>query len=496
MKNLQHKYIFILLLIVQVIINSCSRSGYRLNVFRSYHDSPVGVDSLVIAKSDSIIKYLFVDFSSERKANEFAREAQIELSSADSTWKLIRINRDSTNRFMVSSADSIEKPQQEFSLAVKKILSRLEIAERRFQQSIKLNPFLLRSTDGLAQTYILRAQIEKPEIYYAMAAAILLDLVQNEKSEHILFYRLGECYFQLGKWDEAFSNYHQAEKIFVGTKSFAKTGFFETRSEDFHKIELLFNYLYSQAVCLARMYQADKALTIIKRAKDIAPNMDLRKIAERFEDWINWDRGNIYTAEQKNQVLSLINEKNYLDASVKFEALKSQLSDSFAIAEIEWRIAGLEFRYLNKKEQACDRLLNIIENYHNFSYYPNRATIDFNTYLNDCGVMHYHLGMEFIEKTNFKQAQKYLERGSKIEWHGRHKCQLELAKLSRHDPQTSLTLIDQVLTTDSSLTGQEKLTALEIKLGALKKLGSNHRNEAKQVYDEIRELQNKLTSNK
>ena len=106
-------------------------------------------------------------------------------------------------------------------------------------------------------------------------------------------------------------------------------------------------------------------------------------------------------------------------------------------------------------------------------------------------IAHYHLGMEFIEKTDYKQAQKYLEQGANIDWYGNYKCQLELAKLNRHDPQISLSLIEKVLTTESALTEVEKLTALEIKLGALKKLGSHHRIEAKQVYNQIRELQNK-----
>ena len=491
MKTSQCKNIIIVIILFYIIFISCNRASYRLPVFRIHNDSPVGVDSLIIANSDSIIKFLFVDFASERKARDLASEAQVELSLADSAWRLIKIDGDSTTRFIVSTADSIEKPQGEYNMIVKKIIAGLEIAERRFQQSIKLNPFLLSSKDGLAQTYILRAQIEKPPIYFEKAAAILADLVQNEKSEHILCYRLGECYFQLGKWEQAFSNYHQAEKIFIGTKAFSKGGLFEYKPEDYHKIELLFNYLYSQAVCLARMYKSKEALIIINQARDMAPNDSLKKIAERFEDWINWDKGNIYTAEQKNQILKLINEKKYQDASTKFDSLKNQLSDPFAIAEIEWRIAGLEFRYLNKKEQACDRLLTIIEKNHNFSYHPNHSTVDFGTYLNDCGVMHFHLGMEFIEKADYKQAQKYLEQGANIDWYGDYKCQLELAKLNRHDPQISLSLIEKVLTTESSLTEVEKLTALEIKLGALKKLGSHHRIEAKQVYNQIRELQNK-----
>lgn len=491
MKIFKHTFLFSSIVLICLALTSCHRYSYRMPLLRFQSDTPVGVDSLVIARTDSIIAFLFVDFASERKANELAEAAQGDLSAVDSLWKLIKANRDTTIQSSGSARNSNELPTAESNLIEKKILSGLDLGERRFQQSIKLNPFLLNAKDGLAQIYILRAQIEKPTIYLEKAAAILADLVQAERSEHILCYRLGECYFQLGKWSDAFSNYQRAEKIFLGTQPFFNGGLFENKSNDYYKTELLFNYLYSQAVCLARLYQSKEALRIINQARELAPNDSLKMIAERFKDWINWDKGNIYTAEQKSQIMELIKEQQYQDAAIKLESLKSQLTDSSAINEIEWRIAGLEFNYLNNKEQACAKLLKVIARKNHCSNLSNRDAIDFDTYLNDCGIMHFHLGMEFIDKTDYKQAQKYLERGATINWFGNYKCQLELAKLNRHDPQISLSLIEKVLTTESTLTDVEKIAALEIKLGALKKLGPHYRSEAKQVYDQIRELQSK-----
>ena len=91
------------------------------------------------------------------------------------------------------------------------------------------------------------------------------------------------------------------------------------------------------------MYKAKEVMSIIKQAKNIAPSSEMRKIAERFEDWLNWDNGNIHSAEQKNEILKLVKEKKYSEALLKFEALKDCLSDQRAIDEIEWRIAGIQF---------------------------------------------------------------------------------------------------------------------------------------------------------
>jgi hypothetical protein len=48
-----------------------------------------------------------------------------------------------------------------------------------------------------------------------------------------------------------------------------------------------------------------------------------------------------------------------------------------------------------------------------------------------------------------------------------------------------------VLQDQTNLTVPERLSALEIKLSALRKLGPQYLNETKQIYNQIRELQGK-----
>lgn len=485
--------LFLVVLLITIILASCSTTRYSLSVFNNNSNYPVGVDSLIVTQSDSIIKHLFVDFADKQKAAKLAVQAQQALRQADSFWQQLKeMRKDSTEpELMSDDADSAVNSSVESSDLNDKITRNLAIAEKKYLQAIKLDPFPMNIKDGLARTYQLWAKVEKEEFYFERALSIFKDMIKYEQGEHILFFNIGECYFHLDKWDKALDNYRQAEQVLLATTFYEDSVLLETPSNDSLKQDLHFNYLYSQAVCLARMYKANEALSVIKTANQIAPTPERKKIAERFEDWLNWDNGNIHAAEERNVILELIKNKKYKEAVSRFEKLKNQLTDPLAIDEIEWRIAGLEFNYLNKKQDACNRLLSIIKKNKKAFYDNAQLKTIYDKYVNDCGIMHYHLGMDYIQDTDYKKAQKFMAQGAKLDWYGRYKCQLELARLTRHDPKTSLEIIDEVLLDRDNLTDNEKLAALEIKLIALRKLGPQFLNETKRVYLQIRELQNK-----
>ncbi len=493
MKNLKQNFIIIFIITIKIFIfTSCHTSKYNLSVFNRAMNLPEGVDSLTVTKSDSIIKFLFVDFVSKQKAEKSANDGRIALIQADSIWQKIKsIDTDSTAKTSYAVLDSNSKAIKEASPLFNEIKKYLEIAEKTFLLSVRLNPFPLTTKDGLAQTYILWAAIEKPEIHYEKAAAVFEEMIRFEKGEHYLFYKLAECYFQLKNWENALSNYREAEKILLSTTFYADSVLHEAASNDSIKNDFRFNYLYSQAVCLARMYKAQESLSVLKKAKEIVPSIERKKIADRLEEWLTWDNGNIHAAEEKNDILTLVNNGKYAEAVSGFEHLKNKLSDRIAVDEIEWRIAGLEFKYLNKKQQACSRLLKIIEKNQQASYYPPHLVSAYENYVTDCGTMHYHLGMNYLQIADYRQAQNYLERGANLNWYGNYKCRLELAKLNKNDPQISLDIIDRVLQDQIELTTPERLTALEIKLNALRKLGPQYLNETRQIYQQIRELQKK-----
>lgn len=469
---------------------SCRSTNVNLSVFVRTPDHPQGVDSLTIVRSDSIIKFLFVDYQSSQKAERLLNRSLEALERADSLYyRFKKMQPDTIAHNADAAPDSSSNDMKEAMNMLKQIRNELQFAESNLLQSTRLNPFLLASKEALAQTYILWADVEKSNLYLEKAIAIFEEILKLEKGEHNIFAKLAECYFRLMNWQKALNNYVMAERILLATNFVIDSVLHELPETDSLKNELHFDYLYSQAVCLARMYKATEALAMLKRAKEKAVSENKKKLAEAYEDWLTWDNGNIRAAEEKNNILELIQKKKYEDAVVRFEKLKNELKDPTAIDEIEWRIAHLEFKFLDRKQEACERMLRVVKNYRLLTAHPDVQTA-YSSYIEDCGVMHYHLGMEFIQSSDYKQAQKYLEQGARLEWSGNYKCDLELAKLNRHDPKLTLEIVDRVLQQPLRLSRDEMLTALEIKLSALRKMGPGHLAEASIIYRQIRELQN------
>lgn len=481
-------YILIILLIL-IVIGGCGTS--RHSHFSAHQRSrPVGVDSLTIAEADSLIPHLFVSYQATRNAAHLAEEANSVYFLADSLWQILTAEseelKSNNEALLPEHAQRKRKSAQSSFDEVRKMLA---IAEKKFLKSIKMDPFPLDSRDGLVQTYFLMAEIENKKEYYQKAEHQLRQLVNYEKGEHFVFFNLAECYFQLEEWNDAFNNYRRATDVFLETQTFSTKHTIASNELDSLDNVLLFTYLYSQAVSLSKMYRAEEAIALTKQAKKVAVTEEHKAIAARFEKWLNWDNGNIQTAERRDEILKLVEAAKYQEAAEQFQALQKSLSDSRAINEIEWRIAGLEFQYLNKKEQACERLFRVVKQQENspmnFTLRDEREQ----QYLKDCGAMHYHLGMSYIDKANYRLAKKYLDVGAEIDWYGSYKCQLELAKMNKHNPQLSLNLIEKVLNASSNLTIVEQLDALQVKLKVLKKLGPQYLAEAKQTYLQIRELQ-------
>ncbi len=470
---------------------SCRSTSVNLTAFGRSTDLPQGVDSLTIARSDSIIKFLFVDYPSRQKAEKLFNSALVALDRADSLHRRFKKLHSDTIPNYEDVGVAIDSTAAKSAMGLlKQIRSDLQLAEANLLQSTRLNPFLLPSKEALAQTYILWANVEKSNHYFEKAVAVLEDVVKVEKGEHVIYSKLAECYFRLANWQKALDNYIKAENVLLASNFVIDSVLHELPSTDSLKNEIHFDYLYAQAICLARMYKAPEALAILRQAKEKAVSENKKKIAEQYEDWLTWDNGNIRAAEEKSNALELIQKKRYEEAVARFEKLKNQLSDPTAIDEIEWRIAGIEFTFLNRKKEGCDRLLRVVKKHTSIPDHP-QVRAAYESYVNDCGIMHYHLGMDFIQAADYKQAQKYFEQGAKLDWYGNYKCYLELAKLNKHDPGLTLDIVDRVLQDPLRLSDDERLAALEIKLSALRKMGPGYLAEASKTYQEIRELQKK-----
>ena len=446
---------------------------------------PAGIDSLTAVESDSITSRLFVTEDRKSKALDLYNEALTNHEIADSLWALIKDKQKDT-------ADSLFSESLHEKRAI--ISQKLEKAGNELRKAARIDPFNLALKDLLAKVYTLQGDFSEETSFYEKAIFELKQIISRDKSEHVLYYRLGENYYKLNEWEKAYENYRQAENVLLETaflnekqeKKLLAGNYIITDSID---AEIHFRYVYYQAITVAKLYNTELALSLFQRAQQIAPSQNQLEFVDNYTKWIRWDGGNIAASEKKNQCLQLIKEKKYQQAKAGFEELIDDLNTQKARDEIGWRIATIEYQYLDQEINGCERLHNIIKNQP-----VNKKTglpfdPDYKRYFTDCGKMFFKLGLNLKKKSEYKLAYRCFENASQIQWFGRWQSLLELSKLTVQDPDKTLEIINLILNSQHNLSKSEHLDALTLKLNALKRFGTSRLDEVKNTYQQIRTLQ-------
>lgn len=446
---------------------------------------PAGIDSLTAVESDSITSRLFVTEDKKLKAFVLFNEAIINHEIADSLWALIKDKQQDSSDSLVSE-----------NLNEKRIIinQKLEKAGNELRKASIIDPFNLTIKDLLAKVYTLQGDYSEKTLYYEKAIIELKEIISRDKSEHVLYYRLGENYYKLNEWEKAYENYRQAELVLM------QTAFLNEKQEkkllagnyivsDSIDADIHFRYVYYQAITVAKLYNTELALSLFQRAQQIAPSQNQLEFVDNYTKWIRWDGGNIAASEQKNQCLQLIKEKKYELAKAGFEDLIDDLNTQKARDEIGWRIAGLEYQYLDQEMKGCDRLHNIIKNQPVNKNNGLPLDPDYKRYFTDCGKMFFKLGLNLKKKSDYKSAYRCFDNASQIQWFGQWQSLLELAKLTVQDPDKTLEIINLILSSQHNLSKAEHLEALTLKLNALKRFGTSRLDEVKNTYQQIRTLQ-------
>ena len=469
------KRVFTCLIFLSFFIGGCStrvavrKSGGPLFI-------PAGVDSVVAAEADSLAEDLFVSIAEEKKADELKNKGQNKVAYSDTLWKYLSMVKD-TSSLKVTPEDSLAAIEEFNKAALKlrefatkkqagvdeesvkeEIYALLEEARSFFEKSIVLNPFDLEAKNGLATVYKLLA-LRFGEIQnYEKSIQVLENLVRIEKGEHILFARLGENYWQVKDWQSSYRNFAQAENILAGLSFIAPpdTG-------------QLFLYVYYQGDTQAKMHNADSALYHFNRAIAFAPNNEQVEKIQSYIDWINWDDGNIAASERKDEISQLEKNSEYTKAAKGYAKLIPDLTTQKAENEIQWRLSLLEFQFLEKEEQGIDRLYSVIKL---LDYNKDGNTIDSldQRYFESYGAMCHNLGLE-NEKKNRKAALAYFLQSISIKWKSRAKSLLELAKLSKNNPDKVIEYSNDALTTTSQLDKEEAVQIYQLLVEAYKRKG-------------------------
>ncbi|MBN1350981.1 hypothetical protein JXJ21_16290 [candidate division KSB1 bacterium] len=440
---------------------------------------PIGVDSVYAEKMDSIASRAFIAEERQKMANVRIEESMEFISLSDSLYDFYKYVSDSIEALSISYYDSLfakklmEKALERISPgqtlgrkqfnnirkrklelhkedihAVSKEL--LLIAETGFLDAKQLDPFDLRIRLNLMNSLYARiAERYNDLAYHQKAADEMEHLLWAKKDRAMYYYHLGISYKKLGKWEDAYRNFKQAENVL--RKTSLLSGQIENREAYFDAPDTapvdtlqLYKFIMFQAEAQRRMYDGKISLALYRYAFNLAPNAEQRRIVQNEIDWINWDDGNIRASEVLDSAKAYYDEQNFNDAKRVYLKLLDMLWTGRTTNEVNWRIAMIDFNDLENFAEGLVRMRKVIDSI-SLDSTSLADNILYPRYLRNYGEMCYNSAMRYVRDEDKLHAYVYLSQAAAIEWYGRPKSNLELAKLSSFDPDEAIRLCELAL---------------------------------------------------
>jgi len=471
----------VLVVVSLAILVGCS-SNMRVARNGSALLVPPGVDSTIAVQADSIADQLFVSLDREGKADQLKLAGKSRTSQSDTLWKYLSAQpdptlgvrgRDSTQAIEAFNAGA--RNLQELAtlkqgsgspVEVERMKRLLLEAKANFERAVVLNPFDLEIKSWLARVYQTLAVRLLDDKNYVKAAKVLERLVRIERGEHSLYARLGEAYYAMNRWELANQNFAMAEAVMRET-----AGLDFDLNQDKQQLQptTLYYYTYYQADTEIKMHESKRGLATLKRALEYATSEKERTDIKNYVNWINWDNGNIMAVEMRDKLLALQDKEDYRGAAAGFEKLIPALRTQPAIDETRWRLAVLEFQFLNRRGRGIERLAQVVKTTAKDSH-GAPADSTYQQYFDSYGVMCHNLGLESVKK-NRKVAFTYFQQAVAVPWENRAKSFLELAKLSRNKPSAVINTCRQALDDSDKLDSTEQMQAYQLMVEALKRSG-------------------------
>ncbi|MDZ7264499.1 MAG: hypothetical protein ONB16_07935 [candidate division KSB1 bacterium] len=403
---------------------------------------------------------------------------------SDSLWKMWRAIEDS--QYVVARIDTI-KAQRSFqagaklakeaftllqqikqsdldSLTRQKIILRaillFEKARTEFEQTFKTNPF-----DIKTQTYLIWVFQNLAELYdhcdstlRAIQMLEYLTYILNDDPK--LYYALGEKYFNIGKWDLALAKVRTSIDLMLNNNW-----------DSIDRNQLFWHY-YLRANAEINLNMIPQALLSLNYAKLIAPSAVEADDIQKKIDWINWDDGNLPASRKSDSLDMRLNQgtDNYGKIKQDYLNLLSQVRTDNAKMDVNWRIAQLEFNFLQQRENAVERMSKVVKQIPLDSI-KKAVDPNFQKYIDDYCLMCYILGMEYVNQQDFRKAFVYFFQSTVFNWSQAAKSYLQLAKLSALDNLTVLRFGQQALNCEQQLSEQERGALYHILFMAYKRMG-------------------------
>lgn len=440
---------------------------------------PAGVDSAISYNSKIKAERLFVDTKRERTADslnkyfddyrKITEELYSLLKNKKQEFKKIRqqfreltASFDSQNVLSLQERRKYEKTFEQIaedSLTISIVTSLLDYylnyCSEHFQQAYDLNPFDLNSLNNMAICNSDRGIIFQDTLAARRSIQSLRKVLNYDKGVAAIYKKIGENYYQLEEWQRSYEFLSKAHQVYVSTSIFENpkpdtSEKIKKGKIPFHvKPEEYFDYLLLKGQAEIKVYEADSALATLEKALYLAPSKkDSSDIKYLVNEWIKWDDGNIYAAEQRMIIEDSLVHGNFKWAKNAYIRLLPQLKTKKARDNISWQLTRVEFVNLNQPEEAANRLYNLVINADTSKQKANiyKAPEDslYKVYFKDCGDILFGLGNKYREEGLLEKAKQFFVKDTTFEWSGRGKVFLPLAQLVVLDVPENLPPIERL----------------------------------------------------
>ena len=289
-------------------------------------------------------------------------------------------------------------------------------------------------------------EISQIDNYYNKAKSEIKNLLLVDKSNQDSYALLGECCFALKEWEECYNSFYKAEEIL---RTLYKYKFHDSINTyiPIDTVRLIY-YLRIQGEAKTKLYNSDAAINYFTKAKELTKLDSVKKEFDNYLIWIYWDDGNIRASEIRDDIEFVYQTKNYKKAKDKYIKLLKILKTQHTKNEINWRIASIDYNFLNKDHAALGRMFRVIKKI--------KAELENNKlssiYLKDYAAMCFSMAVKYYKKHNYRFAHIYFTQASKIEWERLGECYFQLALLSQANPTENIYNCKQALVSSQQLT--------------------------------------------
>lgn len=500
---------YILIFISFILIGGCATQKLVVQPKKAIVEIPPGLDSLTVLTADSIFSQVLVSEETEVEAKQVFDRAQYIWSLGDSLWlsgekdTLDHLDSIRVSQHVLEAQDYlrldkvnykiIKKSQKKlgkFHRDVLKSMSHVLMMQAitHYENAIHQNRFDIRFRQMLFQNLQTMYQRTKDKNYLRRAAVEMEHVVTNIKDNHGFYFQLGERYFQLGEWAQAFNNYEKA------TRTLRTASIFYTQNPELYwyrpnevpvDTTILVNYLYRQARCKMRLYEDKPSLALLREAQQITPSAEFDKTFQLLIDWILWDNGNIRASEKRDLADSLRVGEKYIAAKNVYLTLLQILWTKRTHDEIDWRIAVIDYFRLNNKSGGLDRMHQVVKFSDTDSLTGAPVDSAYQKYFDNYGTMCYNSAVEFSQ-TDLTKAYIYFSQATDTYNAQQGRAFLQLASLSQFDPNETIHLCNKVKNYFNSLTAIEKKLLYELYFKSYRKLGDF--TASKQWFDQWKNL--------